>query len=264
MEPAPTKAKERTSVSITAKARRNHDQLFGERVSTLSQTDPELIEYFDNFAFDEVMAHGDVTPRVRLLSQLAALVACQALTEYRIVLAAALSNGVSPVEAKELVYQAVAYLGIGKVYDFLSATNAVLTERGVELPLPPQSTTTPQTRFEKGWIVQAAIVGEEGVRGMHDNAPADQKFIQDWLTANCFGDHYTRSGIELRTRELLTFVMLVAHGGCDPQVRAHVAGNLRVGNGRAVLLDVLAQLVPYIGYPRTLNGLAAVNEIAPG
>jgi 4-carboxymuconolactone decarboxylase len=42
-----------------------------------------------------------------------------------------------------------------------------------------------------------------------------------------------------------------------------VAGNVRVGNGRAVLLDALSQLVPYIGYPRTLNGLAAINEIAP-
>jgi 4-carboxymuconolactone decarboxylase len=98
---------------------------------------------------------------------------------------------------------------------------------------------------------------------MHANAPADEAFIQQWLTANCFGDHYTRGGIDLVTRELLTFVLLVAHGGCDPQVRGHVAGNLRVGNGRAKLLDALAQLVPYIGYPRTLNGLAAVDEVAP-
>jgi 4-carboxymuconolactone decarboxylase len=41
-------------MAITANAQRNHDQLFGDRLSTLSQTDPELIEYLDNFAFDEV------------------------------------------------------------------------------------------------------------------------------------------------------------------------------------------------------------------
>jgi 4-carboxymuconolactone decarboxylase len=42
-----------------------------------------------------------------------------------------------------------------------------------------------------------------------------------------------------------------------------VAANLNVGNSRETLLGVLAVLVPFIGYPRTLNALAAVNEVAP-
>jgi 4-carboxymuconolactone decarboxylase len=46
-------------------------------------------------------------------------------------------------------------------------------------------------------------------------------------------------------------------------VKGHVAGNLNVGNDRATLLAVLTQLLPFIGYPRTLNGLAVINEIAP-
>lgn len=250
-------------MAISDNARRNHDQLFGDQVSTLARTDPELVEYFDNFAFDEVVSHGQVDLHTRLLVQLAALIACQAHGEYRVILGAALNNGVAPIEAKEIVYQAVAYLGIGKVFDFLHATNEVLTERGVELPLPPQSTTTPQTRFAKGWEAQARIVGEENLHSMHAGAPADEKHFQDWLTANCFGDHYTRGGLDLATRELLTFVLLVAHGGCDPQVRGHVAGNLRVGNDRARLIGVLSQLVAYIGYPRTLNGLHAINDVAP-
>jgi alkylhydroperoxidase/carboxymuconolactone decarboxylase family protein YurZ len=29
--------------------------------------------------------------------------------------------------------------------------------------------------------------------------------IQYYLSGNCFGDHFTRAGIDLRTRELLTF-----------------------------------------------------------
>lgn len=39
--------------------------------------------------------------------------------------------------------------------------------------------------------------------------------------------------------------------------------NLNVGNNRARLLDVIAQLLPYIGYPRTLNALRVINEVAP-
>lgn len=57
--------------------------------------------------------------------------------------------------------------------------------------------------------------------------------------------------------------MLVAHGGCDPQVRAHVAANLNVGNDRQTLIDILTQLLPFIGYPLTLNGLRAIDEAAP-
>jgi 4-carboxymuconolactone decarboxylase len=153
-------------------------------------------------------------------------------------------------------------MGIGRVYDYLAVTNEVLGDLGIELPLPGQSMTTPETRFEKGWEAQTAVVGDL-VEQMHASAPADTKHFQMWLTENCFGDNYTRGGIDLPLRELLTFVILVAQGGCDPQAKAHVAGNVRVGNNRQVLLDALTQLVPYIGYPRTLNGLAAINEIAP-
>lgn len=244
-------------------AQRNHDALFGvDHASTLSQTDPELVEYFGNFAFGEVYEHGSLDVRTKLLVILAGLVGCQGLSEYRILLGAALDNGVTPVEAKEVVYHAGFYLGIGRVYDFLTVTNQVLADRGVELPLPGQSTTTPESRFDKGWEAQEAIVGDR-LAQMHATASADTKHLQVWLTENCFGDNYTRGGIELPLRELLTFVILVAQGGCDPQARGHVAGNVRVGNGRQVLLDALSQLVPYIGYPRTLNGLAAINEVAP-
>jgi len=62
--------------------------------------------------------------------QLAAMIASQALAEFRVMAGAALTAGVSPVELKEIVYQAVPYVGLAKVFDFLHATNAVLSERG--------------------------------------------------------------------------------------------------------------------------------------
>jgi 4-carboxymuconolactone decarboxylase len=244
-------------------AQRNHEQLFPGRASTLAQTDPELIEYFDNFAFDEVIAHDDLDVRIRLMTQLAAMIACQALGEYRQMLGAALTVGVTPVETKEIVYQAVPYVGMAKVFDFLQATNDVLTERGVELPLPGQSTTTPYTRFDEGIAVQKRIVGATRVDELYANAPGDEQHIQRWLSANCFGDHLTRAGIDVPTRELLTFSMLAALGGCEPQLAGHVTGNRNVGNDRTVLLKVLSQLVPYIGYPRTLNALRVLDQVVP-
>src|SRR5271166_2084199 len=243
------------------RACKNHDELFPGHVSTLAVTDPELIEVFDNFAFDEVLRRGNLDSRTRLMVQLAALIACQALREYRAMLAAALTVGVTPVEVKEIVYQAVPYVGMAKVFDFIHATNEVLTERGVSLPLPSQSTTTPETRAEKGLAVQKQIVGDRVIEKLIESAPADQKHIQHYLSANCFGDHLTRTGIDVPTRELLTFSMLVSLGGCEAQVKGHVAANLQVGNDRARLIEVLTQLLPFIGYPRTLNALRVVDEV---
>ena len=248
---------------ISETAQRNHDELFPGHVSTLKVTDPELIEVFDNFAFDEVLQYGDLDSRTRLMVQLAAIIASQAVNEYRAMLGAALNVGVTPVEVKEVVYQAVPYVGLAKVFDLLHATNEVLTERGVDLPLPAQSASTPQTRTEVGLAVQNRIVGTEKVTGMYAAAADDEAHFPRYLSANCFGDYVARSGIDIQTRELLTFSMLVALGGADAQVRGHVAGNLNVGNDRSTLLAVLTQLLPFIGYPRTLNGLAAINEIAP-
>src|ERR1039458_675513 len=100
--------------------------------------------------------------------QLASLIACQAVSEYRVMLGAALTVGVTPVEVKEIVYQAVPYVGMAKVFDFIHATNDALTERGIELPLEGQSTTTPESRMEKGLAVQKQIIGGDAVIGSVD------------------------------------------------------------------------------------------------
>ena len=250
-------------MAISETAQKNHDQLFPGHVSTLKVTDPELIEIFDNFTFDEALRPSGLDIRTRLMVQLAALIGAQALSEYRVMLGAALTAGVTPVEAREIVYQAVPYAGMGKVFDFIHATNDVLTERAVQLPLDGQATTTPGTRAGKGRAVQEQIVGADRVARMYASAADDELHFQRFLSANCFGDHYTRSGIDVPVRELLTFAMLAALGGCDPQVRGHVAANLNVGNDRQLLIGTITALLPFIGYPRTLNALAAIDEVAP-
>jgi len=247
-------------MAISEQARRNHDELFPGHTSTLAVTDPELIETFDNFAFDELLRHGNLDARTRLMVQLASMIACQALREYRIMLGAALIVGVTPVEVKEIVYQAVPYVGMAKVYDFLHATNEVRTERGVKLPLEGQSTTTTESRAQKGLAVMKQIVGGAVVEKLQSSASDGQQHLQDYLAGNCFGDSYTRTGIDIPTRELLTLSMLVSLGGCEPQVKGHVAANLNVGNDRARMIDVVTQLLPFIGYPRTLNALRCIDE----
>lgn len=244
-------------------ARRSLTELFPDGIPELGDADPELFEIFGNFALGEVPGYGDLDTRTRMLCILASNIASQGQTVYRTMLEGALNAGVTPVEVKEVLYQAVPYVGMARVADFVGLTNEVLEARGVTLPLEGQSTTSPADRFEKGLAVQQSIFGAERIDGMHRTAPENQKHIQRYLSDNCFGDFLTRGGLDVKMRELVTFSMLVSLGGCESQVKGHIAGNVNVGNDKATLLAVVTQLLPYIGYPRTLNGIACLNEVIP-
>lgn len=246
-------------MSLSSAAQRNHDALFPDHESTLKVTDPELIEIVDNWAFDEVIEDAPLDVRLRLKVQLASLIACHSVAEYRVMLGAALQVGVTAIEVKEIVYQAVPYVGMAKVFDFLHATNDVLKSHGIPLPLEAQSTTTRENRLERGLAVQKRILGEK-IDQMYAQSPKDQLHIQRYLSANCFGDYLTRKGLDLKTRELLTFAMLASLGGCEPQLAGHVGANVAVGNDRQMLINTVTQLLPFIGYPRTLNAIKVIND----
>ena len=247
---------------ITDTARKNHEQLLPSHRSTLKRTDPELVEVFDNFAFDEVLRYGNLDTKARLMAILASLIAQQTLSEYKVMLGGALNVGVTPIEAKEILYHSVPYVGMAKAFELIHATNDILESRGVELPLEGQSTTTPDDRFEKGLALQRSIFGDR-IDKMYEQSSNSQIHIQRFLTANCFGDYQTRTGLDLKTRELLTFSILLSLGGCEPQLKGHIQGNANVGNDKAFLLAVVTQLLPFIGYPRALNAIACLNEVLP-
>jgi 4-carboxymuconolactone decarboxylase len=249
-------------MNITEVANRNHEELFPNYKSTLKVTDPELVEVFDNFAFDEVISYGNLDTRTRLMVLLSSIIASQALAEYKVMLVGALNVGVTPVEVKEIVYQAIPYIGMAKVFDFIHATNEILVNRGIKLPLEGQSTTTPETRYEKGLETQKSIFGDT-INKMYNASPANQIHIQKYLSGNCFGDYITRKGLDIKKRELLTFSMLLSLGGCEPQLKGHIQGNLNVGNDKETLLSTVTQLLPYIGYPRSLNAIRCLNEVIP-
>lgn len=70
-------------------ANRNHEELFPNHKSTLKVTDLELIEVFDNFAFDEVVSYGNLDTKTRLMEITGSLIASHILSEYKVILGAA-------------------------------------------------------------------------------------------------------------------------------------------------------------------------------
>lgn len=219
-------------------------------------TDPEFAERFEHFAFDEVIneENQQLDERTRYMAILATLIGCGGTEAYKEILPKALENGITPVMVKEIVYQATDYLGYGRMLPFLNITNEILTERGTELPLDGQATTTLDDRLEKGIEAQAEIFGE------HMKEAWKAGHINRWLASNCFGDYYTRKGLNLAERELITFCFLMAQGGCEPQLIAHSKGNMNMGNDKNFLIRVVSQCLPYIGYPRSLNAISCINK----
>jgi len=134
--------------NLSAKAIMNHETLWPNYISKIKETDPDLIEVFDNFAFDEVISHDAMDVKLRTLIILASTIGSQSLTEYKMYVNAALNVGVSPIEIKEVLYQSVPYVGISKVIDFIHATNEIFTQHNIALPLESQSTTNPNNRKE--------------------------------------------------------------------------------------------------------------------
>lgn len=250
----------KNEISATAKERMT--RMFPQAETDWMKEDPEFVERFANFTFDEVVAQTEklLDSRTRHICYLATLLGCQGIDAFKAILPEALRQGVSPIEVKEIVYQATAYLGMGRVMPFLNAANEVLKAEGVQLPLAPQTQTSMQNRREKGSEAQVGCFGE-GMKDFWKSGPEDSRHINKWLADNCFGDWYTRTGMDLKMRELITFCFLAAQGGCEPQLKGHIAGNYHVGNNKDFLIAVISSNLPFIGYPRTLNALNCIREV---
>ena len=100
------------------------------------ETDPEFMERVDHFAFEEVVKEEgqQLPPKTRWLAILAALIGCQGIDLYKEMLPKALEDGLEPEAIKETVYQSVDYLGMGRMWPFLQATNEIFSDRGIALP----------------------------------------------------------------------------------------------------------------------------------
>lgn len=248
-------------ISFNNKAQEKIEELLPNYKSIFSKTDPELDEIFHNFTYDEVLNNSELSNRKTILIILASLVSNQSLNQYKEFLSSAINSDITPVEVKELLYQSTPYLGMGKVYDFIEETNYIFDEKGISIPLPGQSTTTSKTRAQEGLKKQYEYFGEEMINQLMEASPSSQKHFNDFLASYCFGDFYTRTGLNDQDRELITFAFIASLGGCENQLRGHTQGNLAVGNTKKDLIDVVTVLLPFNGFPRTLNALFIINEI---
>lgn len=247
-------------LTMTEKAKTKYNELLKRDASITKTNDADLESIFNNFVYGEVYNHGTLEPKLRELVTLVSLTASQGTDMIKPHVETALNIGVSPIEIKEALYQCSPYVGYPRVFAALEKANEVFKEKNISLPIESQSTVTESTRFDKGLETQVSIFGD-AILAAHSNAAPNQKHIQNFLSANCFGDFYTRKGLDLKTRELLTFIMIISLGGAEPQAIAHANANIKMGNSKDMMLEAVTQCLPYIGYPRTLNAITIINNI---
>lgn len=243
----------------TMKANEKYKELLN-RDFAVSKEDEDLQNIFNNFVYGEVYNHGNLEPKLRELITLVSLTASDGNNMIAEHVEAALNVGASAIEIKEALYQCAPYVGFPRVFSALEEANKVFKDKNIKLPLPSQATVSDNTRFEKGLEIQTNTFGQR-ILDAHANAPENQKHIQNYLSAMCFGDFYTREGLDMKTRELLTFIMIISLGGQEAQATGHARGNLSVGNSKDTLIEAVTQCIPYIGYPRTLNAITIINGI---
>lgn len=253
---------QRKIMQLTQKAKEIFERFFG-KVENLSlmQSDKEYFTNYINFAFGESFVKANLKERDYFLIIIASTLASGGENEFSIFVKTAIKNNIKPIEIKEVIYQATPYIGFSKVLDFLMLCNNIFKEAGVAMPLESQDATIESNRKEKGREVQDTIFGKTNITKMIESTPKDKAFINDFLSANCFGDYYTRKVLDLKTRELLTLVYLISHGGLENQTRAHIQGNLNMGQTRESLLNIIAALIPYIGYLKALNAISVLDSL---
>ena len=212
------------------------------------EQDRSYFERLKYFAFEEVKNH----PEVQIgdedyhLALVAVLLGTQGKEAFELLLPSLIKH-LDPYKIREVIYQASAYLGFAKAYPFLKAFNSL----GLELD--DTMTTSLKDRLIKGNEVQIKAFGE-GMRNSYKQGP-----MSYFLSANCFGDYYTRERLDLRQRELITLCFLYAQGACESQLKAHTLGNINVGNDKDYLIKVVHNMVPFVGYPRSLNAITTIN-----
>jgi len=257
---APPQNKKTMENSRTERAAKKYKELFPQDI-TSSKTDPELLTILQGVIFGEVFYIGNLDDKTRELITITALATNQTLPQLTPHTQAALNVGVTPIEIREVIYQCAPFIGFPKVLNAMEVINKVFEQRGIKVPLETQGTITEADRLEKGLEKQAPLYGD-GIKSSMQDLPGDLgNAIPTLLTESCFGDFYTRKGLDIKTRELMIFCALATLGGTEGQMSSHVSGNMKVGNDKETLISAMVQLYPYVGFPRASNAIYTIKEV---
>lgn len=116
------------------------------------------------------------------------------------------------------------------------------------------------SRYESGLAALNHIDGHAGqavIDALQPVCPDLAKYIIEFG----FGDIYQRTGLDLKTRELITVASLTALGHCEPQLNVHINGALNVGCTTEEITEAILQMSLYAGFPAAIKGMMTAKQI---
>ncbi len=239
-------------------------ELFHSHAAGEEGTDGAFMQILQGYIFGDVCYTGSLDNRMRELVTVTVLTTLGTLPQLKAHVQASLNAGCTPVEIREAVYQCAPFIGFPKTLNAISTMNEVFAGNNIELPLPSQRTLTGENeeeRYQRGLAIQAPLYGDE-IAGRYTWLPGEfAQAVPRFLTELCFGDFATRTGLDGKTRELLTVVLLAALGGAELQVKSHVQGALKAGNTKEEVVCALTHASGYLGIPRLFNALNACKDL---
>jgi 4-carboxymuconolactone decarboxylase len=248
------------NMNRTELTQETYHKLFGGEALRNDGSDPELMAILQKFIFGEVFHTGGLSDEQRELITIVSLVTQQTLPQLKAHSRAALNIGISPIKIREAVYQCAPFIGFPKTLNAIAIINEVFVEKGIALPLESQGTVVESNRFEKGSEIQYPLYGDE-IKEFMALLPENYKEdVPRFLTEMCFGDFYTRNGLDVKERELLVLCIL-ATLGAEPQLKSHAIGNLKAGNDKKTMIAAMVQCLPYIGFPYAINAINSIKSI---
>jgi 4-carboxymuconolactone decarboxylase len=116
------------------------------------------------------------------------------------------------------------------------------------------------SRYQRGRAKLQEMLGapgEQAVENIARSSPDMAHYVVEFI----FGDIHSRPGLDVKTREIAAVAALVARGGVEPQLRAHLHGALNVGWSEQEIIELMIELAVYAGFPAGLNGLYAARDV---
>ena len=240
--------------------KKNYKTLFGGEALTPTGDDPEMMAILQKYIFGEVFTVGELDIKTRELITITSLAVQQTLPQLKAHTNGALNAGATPIELREAIYQLAPFIGFPKTLNALGVLNEVFKERGIQTPLKSTATVKEEERYQKGYEIQNPLYGDEikqSMEGLPDDMGAD---VARFLTEVCFGDFYTREGLDVKTRELLFISALVTTGNTTT-LKSHIKGSIKAGNSKETVTAAIIQVLPYVGFPNTLAALRTLKEV---
>ena len=114
--------------------------------------------------------------------------------------------------------------------------------------------------FETGIAIREAMWGPEGARLKVEAASDFQADFEERVTRHCFGETWSRPGLDRHTRSILTIGMVIAQGRAH-ELRVHVRGALGNGVTRDEIREVLLHASVYCGIPAAVEAFRNAEEV---